>query len=180
MGVELAVGLEGGVLVGEHLHPGVGHGAAGGGAVHPVGQGTGGAGAAGDVGGAGPQHGGVRPLRPAGAKLGHGTALGRPDDAVGFGGDEGLMVQDEQHIGLDELGLDGRGADGHEGLAGEDGRALRHRPDVAGEPEVAQIVQEPLVKAALAAHGELVEVAEHGVIFGVIHVGYLSLPVTVT
>ena len=35
----------------------------------------------------------VRPLGPAGAELGHGPALGGPDDAVGLGGDEGLMVQ---------------------------------------------------------------------------------------
>ena len=52
-------------------------------------------------------------------------------------------------IGLDELGLDGGGADGEEGLPGEDGRALRHRPDVAGEAEGAQIVQKVLAEAAL-------------------------------
>ncbi len=151
VGVELAVGLEGGVLVGEHLHPGVGHGAAGGGAVELVGHGAGGAGAAGDIGGPGAQHGAVRPLGPAGAELGHRPALGRPDDAVGLGGDEGLVVQAQQHEGLDKLGLDGGGADGENGLPGEDGRALRHRPDVAGKAEVAQIVQKLLAEAALAA-----------------------------
>ena len=58
-----------------------------------VGHGAGGAGAAGDVGGPGAQDGAVRPLGPAGAELGHRTALRRPDDAVGLGGDEALVVQ---------------------------------------------------------------------------------------
>ena len=121
VGVELAVGLEGGVLVGEHLHPGVGHGAGGGGAVVLVGHGAGGGRAASDVGGPGAQDGSLRPLGPAGAELGHRTALRRPDDAVGLGSDEALVVQAQQHEGLDELGLDGRGPHGEDGLPREDG-----------------------------------------------------------
>ena len=61
------------------------------------------------------------------------------------------MVQAQQHEGLDELGLDGRGPHGEDGLPREDGGALRHGPDVAGETELAQIVQEGLGKAALGA-----------------------------
>ena len=91
------------------------------------------------------------PRGPAGAELGHRTALRRPDDAVGLGSDEALVVQAQQHEGLDELGLDGRGPHGEDGLPREDGGALRHGPDVAGETELAQIVQEGLGKAALGA-----------------------------
>ena len=39
-----------------------------------------------------------------------------------------LVVEGEQQEGLDELGLNGGGADGEEGLPGEDGSALRHSP----------------------------------------------------
>ena len=76
--------------------------------------------------------------------------VGGPDDAVGLGGDEGLVVYREQQEGLDKLGLDGGRPDGEEGLPGEDGGALGHRPDVAGEPEVLQILQKALAEAALA------------------------------
>ena len=150
MGIKLAIGLEGGVLVGEHLHPGVGHGAPGGGTIHLVGQGAGGAGAAGDIGRPGTQHSGVGALGPAGPELAHRAAVGGPDDAVGLGGDEGLVVEGEQQEGLDELGLNGGGADGEEGLPGEDGSALRHSPQVAREAEGAQIVQKALAEAALS------------------------------
>ncbi len=149
-GVDLAVGLEGGVLVGEHLHPGVGHGAGGGGAVQLVGHGAGGAPRPGDVAGSGPQNRAVGALGPAGAELGHRGALGGPDDPVGLGGDEGLVVQGQQDIGLHKLGLDGGGADGEDGLPGEDGGALGHGPDVAGEAEALQIVQKFRGEAPLA------------------------------
>src|SRR5699024_9740213 len=126
------------------------HGAPGGGAVDLVGQGTGGAGAAGDIGRPGPQDGRVGALGPAGAELAHRPAVGGPDDAVGLGGDEGLVVQGEQQEGLDKLGLDGRGSYGEDGLPREDGGALRHGPDVSGEAEVPQVVQKLLAEAALA------------------------------
>ena len=51
------------------------------------------------------------------------------------------MVDRQQHHGFDELGLHHRPPDGHDGLVGEDGGALRHRPNVAGEAEVFQIIQ---------------------------------------
>ena len=139
--INLAVGAEGGVLVVVHLHPGVGHGPRGGHAVQLVGHGAGGAGAAGDVAGPGPQQSAAGTLGPAGAELGHRPPLGRPDDAAGLGGDEGLVVQGEQQIGLQKLGLDRRGPDGHDGLPGEHRRALGHGPDVPGEAEVPQPVQ---------------------------------------
>ena len=149
-GVDLAVGLEGGVLVGEHLHPGVGHGAGGGGAVQLVGHGAGGAPRPGDVAGPGAQHRAVGALGPAGAEFGHRAALGGPNDAVGLGGDEGLVVQGQQDVGFHKLGLDGGGPDGEDGLPGEDGGALGHGPDVAGKAEVLQILQEFRGEAPLA------------------------------
>ena len=67
-----------------------------------------------------------------------------------------LVVNGEQQEGFEQLGLDGRGADDHDGLAREDGRALGHGPDVAGEFEMPQIVQEGLGEHAAAA--EVVDV----------------------
>ena len=150
MGIDLAVGLKGLVLAGEHLHPGVGHGASGGHAEDPVREGAGRALAPADVGGPGAGDGGVRPLGPAGAELQHRAALRRPDDAVCLGGDEALVVQAQQGEGLDELGLDGRGPDRQDRLPGEDGRPLGDGPDVAGELEMPQVVQKFLGEKPLA------------------------------
>ncbi len=69
--VRLAVGAEGVILGVEHLHPGVGHRAAGVHAVELVGDRAGGAGAAADVGSARAEDGSVRALRAAGAELQH-------------------------------------------------------------------------------------------------------------
>ena len=151
VGVELAVGLKGGVLVGEHLHPGVGHGAGGGGAVPLVRHGAGGGGAAGDIAGPRPQQRAVRPLGPAGTELSHRPALGGPDNPVGLGGDQGLVVQGQQDEGLYKLGLDRRGPHGHNRLVGEDRGALGDRPDVAGEFKVLQKGQKRLAEAPLGA-----------------------------
>ena len=140
VGIQLAVGLECGILVREHLYPGVGHGTAGRRTIDLVGQGAGSTGAPGNVGGPRAQNRGVGPLRPPGAEFADRAPAGGADDAVGLRGDEGLMIQREQEKGLDELGLDGRRPDGEEGLAGENGGTLRHRPNIAGEAEGLQIL----------------------------------------
>ena len=57
------------------------------------------------------------------------------------------MVHAQQQIRLNKLRLNGRRADGYDRLPGENGRSLRHRPDVAGEFKIGKIVQEILVKA---------------------------------
>ena len=144
MGIDLAVGLERLVLAVKHLHPGVGHGAAGGDAVELVGDGAGRSPAAADVCGPGAGDGAVGALGPAGAELQHRAPLGRPDDPVGLGGNQALMVDRQQGEGLDQLGLDGRCPHRHHRLPGKDRRALRHRPDVAGKPEIPQILQKLL------------------------------------
>ena len=128
----------------------MGHGTACGDAVKLIRDGTGSAAAAADVGGAGAGNGAMDALCAAGAKLQHGAALGSADDAVGLGGDEALVVDRKQGKGLDQLGLNGRGANHHHRLTGEDGRALRDRPDITGKLEVAQILQELLVKQVLS------------------------------
>ena len=59
------------------------------------------------------------------------------------------MIQGQQQVGFDELGLDGGGPDGEDGFPREDRSPLRHCPDVAGEGKVPQIVQKLLRKAVL-------------------------------
>ena len=149
-GVDLAVGLEGLVLGGEHLHPGVGHGTHGGYAVDLVGDGAGGPRHTADVGGSGPHHGGVHPLGPAGAELHDRPALRGPDHPVGLGSDEALVVDAQQSKGLDELGLRGGGPDGDQRLAGEHRRPLRHGPHVAGKAKAPQVIQEVLLEEVFA------------------------------
>ncbi len=56
------------------------------------------------------------------------------------------MVQRQQKKGLDKLGLNGRRADGEDGLVGEHRGPLGDGKDVPGELKVCQVVQEVLVK----------------------------------
>ena len=144
VGVEPAVRFKRLVLGVEHLDPGVGHGAPGGHVVELVGDGAGRPGAAADIRRPGPGDGPVGALGPAGAEFQHRPPLGRPDDAVGLGGDEALVVDGQQRKRLDELGLDGGGTDRHDRLLGEDGGPLGDCPDVAGEAEVLQVGQKLL------------------------------------
>src|SRR5699024_7715394 len=120
-----------------------------GGAVVLVGHGAGGGGTAGDIAGPGAQQSAVGAVGPAGAEFRNRAALGGPDDAVGLGGNQALVVQAQEHEGLNKLGLDGGGPDRENGLSRENGRPLRNSPDVAGEGEVFQIVQKLLCKAVL-------------------------------
>ena len=60
------------------------------------------------------------------------------------------MVQGQEQEGLNELGLDSGGADGEDGLPGENGRALGDRPDIAREAEIPQVVQKFLAEYALS------------------------------
>ena len=120
---------------------------------HPgdlIGNGAGRTGAAPDEGGPCPGHGAGDALGAAGTELQHRPALRRPADAVGLGGNQALVVKLQQHIGFQQLGLDGRSADRDDRLAREDRRSLRHRPDVPVKAEVLQIVEEALVKHAAA------------------------------
>ena len=149
-GIGLAVSDKGVVLRVEHLYPGVGHGPCGGNAVDLVGNGAGGTCAAADKGGPGSGHGAGDALGPAGTEFQHGAAVSRPADAVGLGGDQALVVKLQQQIGLQQLGLNGRGADSKDRFPGEDRRALRHGPDVAGKLEIPQVVEKGLVKDASA------------------------------
>ena len=150
-GVCLAVGLEGLVFAVEHLHPRVRHGAAGGHAVNLIGDGAGGAGAAADIGSACAHDGRVSALRPAGAELQHGASLGGADDAVGFGGDQALVVDGQQRECLDQLGFDGRGTHHHQRLLGEHRCALGNGVDIAGKAEISEIVQKLLAEQVPAA-----------------------------
>ena len=141
VGIGAAVADESVIFRVKHLYPGMGHGACRGHAVELVGHGAGCARAAADIGRSGAGYGPGDTLGPAGAKLQHSTPLGCSADPVGLGGDEALVVELQQHIGLQQLGLDGRGPDGDHRLPGEDGHALRHGPDIAGEAEIPQILQ---------------------------------------
>ena len=126
----------------------MGHGACRGHAVELVGHGACSACAAADIGCSGAGYGPGDTLGPAGAKLQHSAPLGRTADPVGLGGDETLVVELQQQIGLQQLGLDGGSTDGNHRLPGEDRRPFRDGPDVPGEAEVPQILQKRRLKKA--------------------------------
>ena len=113
-------------------------------AVHGVRHGAGRARAAADICGSGSGDGAVDALRPAGAEFKHNPALSRAADAVCLGGDKALVVDLEQHIGLNELRLYSGSPDCQDRLAGEDGGALGDRPDIARESEITEIFKKAL------------------------------------
>jgi hypothetical protein len=149
VGIKLAIGLECLQLGIEALDPRVGHCPAGRDAVLLIGYRAGGAGAAADVSRPGAQYRGVGPLGPPGSELHHGAAVGGPDYPVGLGGDQRLVVDRQEHQGLQHLRLGRGGPDCDDGLVGEDGRALRDGPYVSREPESPEILQEVLAEDAL-------------------------------
>ena len=61
------------------------------------------------------------------------------------------MVELQEHIGLQQLGLDGRGAHGDDRLPREDGRSLGYGPDIPGEVEIREIGEKVLGEDAAAA-----------------------------
>ena len=127
------------------------HRARGGNAVIPVADGAGGGGTAADKGGTRAERGTVCPLRAARTEFGHRAPVCRAHDAVRLGGDQGLVVQRQQDVGLDELRFDGGSAYRQDRFSRKDRRPLRHGVNVAGKAEVAQIGEEGLVKAMLGA-----------------------------
>ena len=124
----------------------MGHRAARRHAVELIRQRTGRALAAADVRRARTEHRGIAALRPSRTKFKNGAALRRAGHAVGLRGNQALMVQRQKQKRLDDLRLDGRGADRHDRLVREDGRPLRDGPDVAGESVIPQRFEEPLAE----------------------------------
>ena len=117
------------------------HGPQCGNAVDLIRDGTGGADASADVCGTGSGHGGGNALCTTGSKFHYGTSLGSTDDTAGFRGDEALVVQGEQDIGLDQLRLNRGSLYRHKRLHGENGSSFGNGPDISGEFEIGQILQ---------------------------------------
>ena len=136
------------------------HRARGGNAIDLIGHGACSARAAADERGSRAGDGAHDALRAARAELKHGAALGCAADAARLCGDQALVVELEQHIGLQQLRLNSRGADGDDRLHREDGRALGDRPDIAREFEITQIVKEALAEDTARAQVGNVLLAE--------------------
>ena len=56
------------------------------------------------------------------------------------------MVDAQQQVSLNQLGLNGRGADGDNRLLGENGGSFGNSPDIAGKREIRQIFQKFLAE----------------------------------
>ena len=98
----------------------------------------------------------------------HRLALRSAHDAVGLGGDQGLVVDGKQQIGFNDLRFDRPCSDGEQRLSGKHGRALGNRPDVAFKGEVFEVVQKGFVKKVLFAQiGDIVFIKVQ--IFDVFH-----------
>ena len=96
MGIKLAVSLKSFQFRGEHLDPGMGHGAGCRYAVQRVGQGAGRSLDAADISRPGADDRTGDALGPAGTELHHRPAFRGPHDAVSLGGNQGLVVNGQQ------------------------------------------------------------------------------------
>ncbi len=114
----------------------MGHGAKCRNVIIPAIQNAGGTNATADVGRAGTQNGCGRTLCPAGAKFHNGTTLCGAYNTVGLGGNTGLVVNQHQHAGFQELRLHNRATYFHDWFTGEDRRSLRNSPDITGKFEI--------------------------------------------
>ena len=146
MGVALGKAAEGSELIFIEHDPAVGHGAADRNIELLSGQDCGGAFHAADEAGSGPVDRGIVAVGPAGAEVRHGPVPRRLDDPAGLGGNEALVVELGQDLGLDDLGLHDIRHHGDDGLARIDDAALGEGVHVPVEAEVLQIAEEALVK----------------------------------
>ena len=104
-----------------------------------------------DVSRAGAVVSGISAVGTAGAKFQHRATSSSVDDTRCFGRDERLVVQGEEEIGFDDVAVNQRCAHAEERRVGEDDATFRHRPDVASEVEIGEIVKEGVAEHALAA-----------------------------
>ena len=137
--LEFAEGIH---LAGEGHDPGVGGGAHHGDVVLESGEGVAGAGATADPGGARSEGAGFGGVGAARAELDDGSSGGGRGTARGFGGDQGLEGDGGEEISFRNLGFDDGGAYGEDGFAGEEKGAFGGGEEVAGETEIAQVVEE--------------------------------------
>ena len=124
-------------------------------AVRKSGERVASAGATADPGGARSEGAGFRGVCAARAELHDGASGGGGGTARGFGGDQGLEGDGGEQIGFRNLGFDDGGANGEDRFAGEENGAFGGGEEVAGETEIAQVVEEGRADA-----GELREAAE--------------------
>ena len=156
IGIMLCVSGERFVLGVEQLHPGVGHGAQRGDAVFGFADRAGRAGNAADVGCPRAEDGRGCAVGSAGTEFHDRPAFRSPHDAVRLRGDQALVGDQQQRHRLDELRLDRGASDHDDGFVGEHRRALGHRPDVAGEFEMTQVIQEFVAESLLFQERQIV------------------------
>ena len=150
VGIQVGVGLKGGVLVGEAHDPAVGVGALHRRAEHLAGQHIGGPDAASDHGGPGAVNPRVRSLGPPEAELHDAVALGRVDHPGRLGGDKALMVQDIEDSRFHQLGLHHGRDHLDQRFPGEDHRPFGYGIDISGKMEAPQIFEEIRLEDAQA------------------------------
>ena len=92
----------------------------------------------------------VRAVRAPRAEVHHRPPPSRLDDARALRGDQRLQVQLVEQVRLGELCFRQGRLDGQQRLAGEGGRALGHRVDVAAEAQPAEPVEEARGEASAA------------------------------
>ena len=107
-----------------------------------IGNSAGCAGATANISSTGTQNGSIRTLCSAGTKFQHLPACGGANHTICLGGDQALVVNRQQNEGFDQLCLNGRCPNGHNGFLGENRRTFRNCPNVTGELKVCQILQE--------------------------------------
>jgi len=163
VGSGLGPAVEGLLLRGEALHPGVGVGTGDRDAVALASKNVGGCGAATDVSSTAGSEGTVQALSTAETKLEHGLAEARSADTSRLGGNEGAKVDHAEQGSLDELSLQDGTLHTNKRLEREDDSTLRNSVDIEGErAHVDEVLEESRVEEGLAVValecGEVVDV----------------------
>ena len=86
----------------------------------------------------------VNTLSTTGTEFQHSAAFRGAANAVCLGGDKTLVVELQQQIGLNELGLNGGSTDNNGGLHREDGSSFGDSPYITCKFEVCKIIEETL------------------------------------
>ncbi len=144
--IEFGILLKGCIFVRETHNPAVGMGSLHRYVKELAGQDVGGADTAADHGSPCAVDAGVRSLGAAESEFHNAVAFCRVNHPGSLGGDEALVVDNRKNSRFDKLGLHNGGHHFYQGFSGEDYRSFRDGIDIAGEAEIAQVVQKIFFK----------------------------------
>ncbi len=150
VGHRLGIGVEGFLLRLKRHHPAVGMGALDRDAVAHAGEDIRSGGASANVSGPGGRHGAVDALSAAQAEFENRFRRGGVANSCRLGRDQGLEIDDIEQRRFQDLALDDGAGHPYQRFVGENQRAFGDGVDIAGEAQVAEIIDEAEIEEGLS------------------------------